>query len=158
PTSLASRRRSTMNISDLTQKNIESIAEMQRAFVNSRTLGERVADAVAAMVGSWPFIIGQSAVLVAWVVLNLVGWFYRWDPYPFILLNLVLSFQAAYASPIIMMSQNPHAKLNEPRNKLDLQINLLAEQENTEMLRLLRLLCQKLEISADKGKGGILEE
>lgn len=133
----------TIKISDLTQHNIEAIAEMQRAADNSRTLGERVADGVAATVGSWPFIIGQSILLAAWIVLNLLGWIYHWDPYPFILLNLVLSFQAAYASPIIMMSQNRQAKLDKRREQLDLQINLLTEQENTEMLKLLRLLCEK---------------
>ncbi len=70
-------------------------------------------------------------------------WFRHWDPYPFILLNLALSFQSAYAAPILMISQNRQAKLNERRNHLDLQINMLAEQESTEILRLLRLLCQQ---------------
>src|SRR6516164_9256533 len=65
------------------------------------------------------------------------------DPYPFILLNLALSFQAAYATPILMMSQNRQARMAERRNHLDLQINLLAEQETTEILRLLRKLCEK---------------
>ncbi len=75
---------------------------------------------------------------------NVVGWRYHWDPYPFILLNLVLSFQAAFATPIILMSQNRETRRSERRNHLDLQINLLAEQENTEQLRLLRLLCEKM--------------
>jgi uncharacterized membrane protein len=129
--------------SELTQRNIETIAKMEKESEVSRTFGERLADAVAATVGSWPFIITQSVLLALWMALNLVGWFYQWDPYPFILLNLVLSFQAAFASPIIMMSQNRQAKLDDRRNRLDLQINLLAEQENTEMLKLLRLLCEK---------------
>jgi uncharacterized membrane protein len=116
---------------------------MEKASEGERTTGQWVADFIAASVGSWPFLIIQSVILAIWVTLNLVGWFYHWDPYPFILLNLALSFQAAYASPIILMSQNRQAQLNERRNKLDLQINLLAEQENTEMLRLLRLLCKK---------------
>jgi uncharacterized membrane protein len=60
------------------------------------TLGERVSDKVAAVVGSWRFIIIQSLPLVAWMTLNVIGYFEAWDPYPFILLNLVLSFQAAY--------------------------------------------------------------
>jgi uncharacterized membrane protein len=147
-----------MNIKDLTQKNIEIVAEMRRASESNRTFGERMADAVAATVGSWPFIIGQSVLLVAWMILNLVGWFYRWDPYPFILLNLVLSFQAAYASPIIMMSQNRQARLDARRAHLDLQINLLAEQENTETLKLLRLLCEKSGIRVDKATRKALEQ
>ncbi|HEX4488781.1 MAG TPA: DUF1003 domain-containing protein, partial [Terriglobales bacterium] len=111
-----------------------------------RTSGERLADLFAAVVGSWTFILIQSALLVAWVMLNLIAWSHHWDPYPFILLNLALSFQAAYASPIIMMSQNRQSQLADRRNRLDLQINLLSEQENTEMLRLLRKLCEANEI------------
>src|SRR5262245_31694810 len=82
-------------------------------------------------IGSWPFIIIQTVILVVWMFLNLVAWVKHWDPYPFILLNLALSFQAAYTAPILMISQNRQAKLNERRNHLDLQINMLAEQETT---------------------------
>ncbi|HZZ77108.1 MAG TPA: DUF1003 domain-containing protein [Gemmataceae bacterium] len=136
-------------IADLTRRNVETICKMEKASDVQRTLGQRVADVVAATVGSWPFLIVQSVILAVWVTLNLAVWFYHWDPYPFILLNLALSFQAAYASPIILMSQNRQAQVNERRNKLDLQINLLAEQENTEMLRLLRLLCKKAGVDED---------
>lgn len=134
---------SKLTIDKLTQQNVDAIAAMERASKVSRTFGERVADLVAMTVGSWTFIVAQSVLLTIWIIVNIIGWIYAWDPYPFILLNLMLSFQAAYASPIIMMSQNRQAQLNERRNKLDLQINLLSEQENTEMLKLLRLLCQK---------------
>src|SRR5256885_4423628 len=67
------------------------------------TLGQRIADTVAATMGSWPFIIIQSVILAAWIVLNVTAYMQQWDPYPFILLNLALSFQAAYAAPFIMM-------------------------------------------------------
>jgi uncharacterized membrane protein len=134
------------SVTELTQQNVEAIAKMQLAANERRTFGERVADGVAQAVGSWPFIIVQTILLAAWVVVNVVAWIEHWDPYPFILLNLLLSFQAAYASPIIMMSQNRQAKINERRNHLDLQINLLAEQEITEILKLLHKLCKKLEI------------
>jgi uncharacterized membrane protein len=139
-----------LSLNELTQRNVETIAKMEKASESSRTFGERVADAVARTVGSWPFIVVQSLMLLAWMIVNVVGWLNHWDPYPFILLNLLLSFQAAYASPIIMMSQNRQAKLNDRRNQLDLQINLLAEQENTEMLKLLRLLCHKAGIRVDQ--------
>jgi uncharacterized membrane protein len=115
---------------------------MEEALEKNRTWGERIADGFAATVGSWPFIIVQSVLLAAWIVLNGIAWHFRWDPYPFILLNLALSFQAAYAAPIIMMSQNRQGRLADRRNQLDLQINLLAEQESTETLRLLRKLCE----------------
>jgi uncharacterized membrane protein len=131
------------SVMELTRRNVETIAKIEKAAENHRTFGERVADHFAAVVGSWTFIILQSVLLALWVVLNVVAWVEHWDPYPFILLNLALSFQAAYASPIIMMSQNRQARLAERRNHLDLQINLLGEQETTEILHLLRKLCEK---------------
>jgi uncharacterized membrane protein len=130
-------------VCELTQRNVDVVAKMQKAADEGRSFGERMADKFAAVVGSWTFLIAQTVVLAIWIVLNVIAWAYKWDPYPFILLNLMLSFQAAYATPIIIMSQNRQAKINERRNHLDLQINLLAEQESTEMLRLLRLLCEK---------------
>src|SRR5271166_4850802 len=89
------------------------------------TRGQLIADRLATVMGSWPFIIVQSFILALWIVLNVAAYMNHWDPYPFILLNLALSFQAAYAAPIIMISQNRQAKLNERRNHLDLQINML---------------------------------
>jgi uncharacterized membrane protein len=79
--------------------------------------------------GSWPFIIIQTAILAGWVTLNIVAYTYRWDPYPFILLNLTLSFQAAYAAPIIMMSQNRQQDLDRQVAADDYQINIKAELE-----------------------------
>jgi hypothetical protein len=70
------------------------------------TAGQRIADTVAATMGSWKFIIIQSVILMFWIALNVTAYVQQWDPYPFILLNLALSFQAAYAAPFIMMSQN----------------------------------------------------
>jgi uncharacterized membrane protein len=136
-----------LSVDELTERNVKTIAKMEKAADLYRTLGERVADHFAAFIGSWAFIIGQSIILAIWIVLNLIAWIKHWDPYPFILLNLALSFQAAYAGPIIMMSQNRQTKLDKRRNELDLQINLLSEQENTEMLHMLRKICEKLEIS-----------
>lgn len=93
------------------------------------TLGQRVADAVAAGMGSWRFILIQSTLLAAWVVLNLTAWIEHWDPYPFILLNLALSFQAAYAAPFIMMSQNRQGDIDRQRAEEDYRINIKAELE-----------------------------
>jgi uncharacterized membrane protein len=93
------------------------------------TLGQRVADAVAATMGSWRFIIIQTMVLVAWVGLNVVGYMRHWDPYPFILLNLALSFQAAYSAPVIMMSQNRQQEIDRQKEESDHQVNIKAELE-----------------------------
>jgi uncharacterized membrane protein len=102
-------------------------------------LGARISDAVAATVGSWPFIIVQSLVLIAWMALNVTAYVRAWDPYPFILLNLVLSFQAAYAAPFIMMSQNRQAAIDRREAKNDYDINRKAELE-------IELLHQKIDL------------
>jgi uncharacterized membrane protein len=88
-----------------------------------------VADWVAATMGSWPFIIAQSVLLAAWIALNVTAFVKRWDPYPFILLNLALSFQAAYAAPFIMMSQNRQQDIDRKEAETDHQINIKAELE-----------------------------
>ena len=93
------------------------------------TRGQRIADAVAATMGSWKFIIVQSTLLAAWVTLNVTAWQQHWDPYPFILLNLALSFQAAYAAPFIMMSQNRQQEIDRISAENDHQVNLKAELE-----------------------------
>lgn len=93
------------------------------------TLGDRISDKVAAVMGSWPFIIIQSILLACWVSLNAVAFIKHWDPYPFILLNLMLSFQAAYAAPIIMMSQNRQASIDRQDAQHDYEINMKAELE-----------------------------
>ncbi|MBC7431008.1 MAG: DUF1003 domain-containing protein [Rubritepida sp.] len=94
-----------------------------------RSQGQRIADAVAATVGSWRFILIQSALLAVWIALNLTAWVRAWDPYPFILLNLVLSFQAAYTAPILMMSQNRQAEIDRRDAAHDYQVNVKAELE-----------------------------
>jgi uncharacterized membrane protein len=108
-------------------KNV-NVIERQRL-----TTGQRFADAVAQTIGSWRFIVIQSIVLILWIVLNAVAWINAWDPYPFILLNLALSFQAAYSAPIIMMSQNRQASKDRLTAEHDYHINLKAELEIVAM-------------------------
>ncbi len=93
------------------------------------TIGQKVADTVAATMGSWNFIIIQSAILMVWIILNITAYIAHWDPYPFILLNLALSFQAAYAAPFIMMAQNRQQDIDRKEAENDHQINIKAELE-----------------------------
>ncbi|OYU71174.1 MAG: hypothetical protein CFE28_14925 [Alphaproteobacteria bacterium PA2] len=93
------------------------------------TIGQRIADTVAATMGSWRFIIIQSTILVSWIVLNVTAYVQHWDPYPFILLNLALSFQAAYAAPFIMMSQNRQQEIDRKEAENDYHVNIKAELE-----------------------------
>ncbi|MGH8898544.1 MAG: DUF1003 domain-containing protein [Egibacteraceae bacterium] len=114
-------------------------------FDQRLTLGQRAADGFAAAVGSWRFIIIQTVILVAWIILNVTAWIRHWDPYPFILLNLTLSFQAAYAAPIIMMSQNRTSAFDRAQAHADYDINQKAEAEIEEVLTLLRRNAAALE-------------
>jgi uncharacterized membrane protein len=107
------------------------------------TPGQRIADMAAATIGSWRFIIIQSIILFAWVVLNVTAWIQHWDPYPFILLNLMLSFQAAYAGPVIMMSQNRQQDVDRRKAENDYQVNIKAELE-------IELLHQKIDELREK--------
>jgi uncharacterized membrane protein len=99
------------------------------------TRGELIADSFAELMGSWTFIIVQSILLSIWVALNIVAYFRHWDPYPFILLNLALSFQAAYAAPIIMMSQNRQAAKDRLMAEHDYEVNVKAEEEVKAIMR-----------------------
>ena len=105
--------------------------------------GERLADAVASNVGSWTFITIQSVLLCLWIVANSVAWFMQWDPYPFILLNLVLSFQAAFTAPIIMMSQNRQSTIDRRNAQHDYDVNTKAELE-------IELLHQKVDLMREQ--------
>src|SRR3954471_20497295 len=109
-----------------------------RAGEPQLTTGQRVADAVAATMGSWKFIIIQSVILLVWIILNITAYVQQWDPYPFILLNLALSFQAAYAAPFIMMSQNRQQDIDRKSAEHDYQVNIKAELE-------IELLHQKID-------------
>jgi uncharacterized membrane protein len=112
-------------------KQVEALRKLRPALIRvpPPMLGERIADKVAAIVGSWRFIIIQSVILALWIVANVVAYWQHWDPYPFILLNLVLSFQAAYAAPIIMMSQNRQAQIDRKEAENDYRVNVKAELE-----------------------------
>jgi len=98
-------------------------------FEEQLTPGQRIADGVAKVVGSWTFIIVQSLILLLWAVLNVIGWAYHWDPYPFILMNLFLSLQAAYTAPMLMMSQNRQAAKDRIEAHNDFLVNQKAENE-----------------------------
>ena len=84
-------------------------------------MGDKIADAVTNGMGSWRFIIIQTVIVALWVSCNLIAWRFRWDIYPFILLNLLFSTQAAYSSPLILMSQNRQAAKDRVRDDLEAQ-------------------------------------
>ena len=91
------------------------------------TLGQRAADAIAKFAGSWAFIFSFAGVLVLWMVINAILATKAFDPYPFILLNLVLSCVAAIQAPLIMMSQNRQEEKDRNRAENDYKVNLKTE-------------------------------
>ncbi|HVZ26382.1 MAG TPA: DUF1003 domain-containing protein [Sediminibacterium sp.] len=96
---------------------------------DSMTFGERLADSVASGMGSWRFIIIQTLFVISWMTLNVVAIIYHWDPYPYILLNLLFSTQAAYAAPIIMMAQNRQSDRDRVKADEDFRTNVEAKKE-----------------------------
>ena len=107
------------------------------------TVGQRLADTVARTIGSWRFIIFQSTAIVIWITGNVLTGKSAWDPYPFILLNLILSFQAAYTAPAIMMSQNRQSEQDRRHAESDYEVNVKAELE-------IELLHDKIDLMKEK--------
>ena len=110
--------------------------------VESMSFGNRIADSVAKGMGSWNFIIIQTVLVVIWMTLNMIGFMYHWDVYPFILLNLLFSTQAAYAAPIIMMSQNRQNERDRMHAEEDYQTNIDAKKE----IEALAILLKNIEV------------
>lgn len=128
----------------------------------SLKMSDRIADAVANGMGSWRFIILQSIFVVIWMTLNVWGMIAHWDVYPFILLNLIFSTQAAYAAPIIMMSQNRASQRDRIQAQADYQTNIEAKKEiealqlqisNLEIKKLDRIIMMLEEMKKDNAEG-----
>jgi uncharacterized membrane protein len=103
------------------------------AYEKRHTLGQRAAEGVAGAVGSWTYIVVQTAVIALWSILNVIAWSRRWDPYPFIFLNLVFSIIGAYTAPLIMMSQNRQDEID----RIDAHNNYLVNQKTEEEIHLI---------------------
>jgi uncharacterized membrane protein len=97
------------------------------------TFSQRASDALTSFVGSWAFIILLFVILIIWIIINTLMLIYRWDPYPYILLNFVLSCLAAVQAPIILMSQNRQTERDRIEAKYDYQVNRKAEREILNM-------------------------
>ena len=112
----------------------------------SMSFGQRLADSVATGMGSWRFIIIQTAIVALWMILNIVAFIYHWDPYPYILLNLLFSTQAAYAAPIIMMAQNRQNERDRAQANADYKTNCEAKEEIEQLqIRLNNIEVEKLD-------------
>lgn len=133
-------------------KNIQTICELERVALADRSWSARIGDTIATQAGKVWFIVLHVMWFGVWIGLN-IGSVHRFtfDPFPFSLLTMVVSLEAIFLSLFILMSQNRTGVLADRRNHLDLQINLLAEDENTKILQMLQALCKhhKLPIAND---------
>ncbi len=112
----------------------------------SLSFGQRIADKVANGMGSWSFIIIQTILVILWMLLNILGFVAHWDVYPFILLNLLFSTQAAYAAPIIMMAQNRQNERDRIQASEDFKTNVDAKKEIEQLqVRLNSIETEKLD-------------
>lgn len=116
----------------------------RREVHEPRTFGQRIADAASKGIGSWAFIIVQTILVVAWVFANILAFRFKWDPYPFILLNLMFSVQAAYTGPILLLASNRHAAKDRAiAERDDDEIGFLCQLQREQMDILTKLGTQQ---------------
>lgn len=128
------------------QRNIRSVVAFEKEALHSRSLADRLSDAITSFSGSMSFVVVHLIWFGVWVIANLelISGLAPFDPFPFAFLTLVVSLEAIFLSTFVLMSQNRMSRQADKRAHLDLQINLLAEQEATMMLQMLRRICQHL--------------
>ncbi len=138
----------------LSKKELDLIKERRvygRGYAK-RTMSQKFADMASNTLGSWYYIFFQTFFIIIWIALNIAGWVYKWDAYPFIFLNLTLSVMAAYTAPIILMSQNREADRDRKRAIIDLATDRSSERKIKEVQKILVRLERKVNtiLKADK--------
>ena len=128
--------------------NIRSVAQMQAALESRRTIVDRIADLIGGFSGSMTFVLLHVLWFLCWFLINtgVIPGIKRFDPYPFILLAMIVSVEGVLLSTFVLMKQNRMQQRIDIRDQLDLQINLLSEKEVTKTLQLLRAIADKLQI------------
>lgn len=129
-------------------ENIATVAKLEERFLEERTPVQRVGDAIGSFVGNMNFVAVHVVAFVTWFAINsrLIPGIPVFDPYPFILLSMVVSIEGVLLSTFVLMKQNRESQRAERRQQLTLQIDLLAEQEATKTLQMLRRICERLDI------------
>jgi uncharacterized membrane protein len=118
--------------------------ENHPTIIHEKTIGQHTADNLTKWAGSWTFILTFIVFLILWMAANVYGWLNNWDPYPFILLNLILSCLAALQAPIILMSQNREGQKDRLRAEYDYAVNRRALHDVEEMKKQLGRIEKKL--------------
>lgn len=136
------------------QRNIESIVKLEESFDKERSTANRVADWMANFSGSLKFVVIHVVVYGAWILINtgVIPLMRRFDPFPFMLLSVVVSLEAIFLSTFVLIKQNRMSKRADQRAHLDLQINLLAEREMTLLLQMLQRIATRLGVREPEGQ------
>src|SRR3954452_6088930 len=146
-------------VEERTQRNVQTIVQLEEATKGQRTRTDRIAEAIANFCGSMTFVSVHVVWFGFWMALNVLPGLPHVDVFPFTFLTLVVSLEAIFLSTFILISQNHDTRLSEKRSHLDLQINLLSEQENTKMLTLLARIAAKVGVEmTDDPDIAVLEE
>ncbi|HEX5431981.1 MAG TPA: DUF1003 domain-containing protein [Bryobacteraceae bacterium] len=142
------RTRTDPGAADIAERNIRTVAQLQAGFRRERTWAEKIADRIASFVGSMAFALLHLTWFCIWILwnLDLIPGFHPFDPFPFMLLSLIVSCEAVVLSTFVLIKQNRMGQNADERAHLNLQIDILAEQEITKMLQTLRLICRRLHI------------
>jgi len=136
-------------VADLTRENVQAMRKLEQVAGAKRTMADRIAEFVARFCGSITFVWIHAAVFACWIAWNALPGLPHFDPYPFTFLTLVVSLEAIFLSSFILISQNYEMRVTERRGQLDLQINLLAEQENTKILQMLDRMARKMGLTEE---------
>ena len=138
------------SVEELTAQNVQTIGELEQAAQAQQSSADHVADFITRFCGSMSFVWVHVVWFALWIGGSVLSGSKAFDPFPFNLLTLSVSLEAIFLSTFILISENRQSRIDERRSHLDLQINLLAEQENTKMLQLLKEIAGKLGINPDK--------
>lgn len=130
------------------QDNINKIIKLEEEALQHRTFADRISDVIANFVGSMPFVAIHVLWFVIWAIINvgMLGFSWKFDPYPFALLCMLVSLEGVLLSTFVLIKQNRMSQHADQRAHLDLQVNLLAEKEITKVLQTQRLICRRLGI------------
>jgi len=137
------------SVEELTEQNVETVRRLEVAAQKQRSAVERLAGAVGDFCGTGFFLAVHVLWFAAWLLYNGLAGERAFDPYPFTFLTLVVSLEAIFLSTFILISQKHSARLDDQRNQLDLQINLLSEQETTKILSILEKVARQVGVNDD---------
>jgi uncharacterized membrane protein len=149
------------SITELTRRNVDVVAQLEKAGAAKRSRADRIADYISGFVGSMAFVYIHVAWFAVWILCNtasVVPSTLHFDPYPYTFLTFVVSLEAIFLSTFILISQNHEELLARRRNHLDLQINLLSEQENSKIMKMLTSIEKRLKICEEDPQAEAFEE